>query len=160
MASYAYSYDTSGNLAAQNIALGGVSTNIVLGSTWDYNGNRTELAVNIGGSATFDDNGDFTGFTSGDGITNDFKNVYGYDKLGDMTSITQAENTSGTYKSVTSKEVDMTYDDDQRLEYLDMKQGGGSSTVGSASFGYDDDADLTDLKYTTGLDGAGSTLAA
>ena len=52
----------------------------------------TTLAANIGdGSATFNDNGDFSDFTTG---TDDFVNNYSYDPLGEMTKIVQTAQTA------------------------------------------------------------------
>ena len=65
------------------------------GATYDYNGNRTRLAANIGGDARLS-RGDFTGFTGG---MKDFTNNYTYDTMGDMTSVTQ------TGDGITSKNV-------------------------------------------------------
>ena len=81
-----------GNVSDVSAALQGVNdsdTPINLGSDYNFDGERTSLAANIGGSPNFDTTEGseaFTDFTSG---TDDFVNNYGYDALSDMTSISQ-----------------------------------------------------------------------
>ena len=84
VASYTYVYDAVGNVLGQNAVLGGLETNVVLSSGYDYNGHRTSLSANIGGTMQSDGTVEY-----GSG-TPDFLNNYVYDALGEMTSITQA----------------------------------------------------------------------
>ena len=131
-------------------------TPINLASTFDYNGNRTDLSANINGSATFDDtSGVFTGFSGG---TNDFLNTYAYNSLGNMTGIRQASNGGNT---VTGKTVGLSYNADRRLTGLDMSQDVSdvSTLVSSSARSYNGDSQLTDLMYTTATGGGGSVLA-
>ena len=93
VADYTYSYDSVGNVSDVTAKFAGVTDEydnpvaIQLASAYDYNGDRTTLAANIGGAtATLDENGDFSDFTTG---TDDFVNNYSYDPLGEMTKIVQ-----------------------------------------------------------------------
>ena len=173
VASYAYNYDMVGNISDVTASLQGVNgggTPIQLASDYDYNGNRTELAVNIGGDPatsspampTTGIPGDFSAFTTG---TNDFVNNYTYDWLGNMTSIVQTSQPTGTYDDVAPKTVTFAYDADQRLTVQNFYNADGtndpsdlnsSTLVAAAAYSYDHDSDLTDLNYT---DGAGNTVA-
>ncbi|MGA2254531.1 MAG: RHS repeat domain-containing protein [Thermoguttaceae bacterium] len=80
VATYNYQYDRVGDVLVDNVELGDLSSadKVVLGSNYDYNGNRTSLSVNIGGTAKISEDM-VTGFTGG---TNDFTNSYTYDALG------------------------------------------------------------------------------
>ena len=138
---------------------GADGTTVNLGATYDYNGDMTSLAANIGGTSHFDytttGSGAFTDFTDG---VNDFVNSYTYDPLGDLSSIAQTGQsapTDGTANSVVEKGVSMSYDGDQRLIGLETSQSG--TTVAAATMTYDADSDLTNLTYT---DGSDNTLAA
>jgi hypothetical protein len=111
--------------------LGGMSQAVTLAMDYDYNNNMTTLAANIGdGTATFDSSTQaFTGFTGG---TDEFENTYLFDKLGDLTDITQQTQTAGdpsAVNSVTAKHVAMSYDNDQRLTGLNMYQSSGTSDL-------------------------------
>ena len=120
---------------------------VALGSNYDYNGNRTSLWVNIGGSATISRDA-VTGFTGG---TDDFTNSYVFDALGNMTSVSQTSQSSGN--GVTAKTAAFAYDGDTRLTGVNLAQG---NQVASAAYTYDADSELTDLTY---VDGSGDPLA-
>ena len=175
VASYGFNYDEVGNVSDVTARLQGVQNGtlpIQLASDYDYNGDRTKLAVNIGGGMpTWDTNdangdtaGDFSAFTSG---TDDFVNNYGYDPMGNMTGIVQTTQTppAGSYPTVNAvapKTVAFAYDADNRLAGLNRYNNDGSelnasTLVAAATYGYDHDSDLTSLAYA---DGAGNTVAA
>ncbi len=150
IASYSYVYGPEG-VVGENIQLGGVSQNVILSSAYDFNGNRTSLSANIGGTMNVD------GTASGG--TPDFLNTYTYDALGDMTGITQTGQTDGN--GVTAKNFVLSYDSDRRLTGVNAYQSDSTSDqVYSAAYSYDADSDLTDLTYTTGPDEEGTVLAA
>jgi RHS repeat-associated protein len=151
-ASYKFNYDLVGNTANVAAALGipasgdsGGATlpTVNLASKFDYNGNRTELAANIGGTASFStSDGSFAGFGGG---TNDFLNSYLYDTLGQMTDINQS---GGGGNTVTAKHVHLGYDFDGQPATIDAYQSsGGSNQVYHAAYGLDADGNLTDLTY-------------
>ena len=132
---YAYQYDGSGNVLGENVQLGDLNSshNVVLTSAYDYNGNRTQLAADIGG--TLLPNGLVAGGTA------DFTNAYHYDALGNMTSIEQ------TGSGVTPKYVTLGYDGDNRLTEIDRYNSNGPSNLAARSnYTYDADSDLTDLQ--------------
>ena len=171
VADYTYSHDSVGNVSDVTAKFAGVTDEydnpvaIQLASAYDYNGDRTTLAANIGGAtATLDDNGDFSDFTTG---TDDFVNNYSYDPLGDMTKIVQTAQTapegySPTINGVAPKTVTMDYNADgtaadvNRYATDDPDELNSSTLVAGASYGYDDDSELTSLTYT---DGAGNLVA-
>ncbi len=163
IASYGYTYTTSGNVQVENISLAGLGTTAVtLAADYDYNNNRTTLAANIGGSEapTFNSDGTFSHFNDG---TNDFINTYQYNSLGDMTSEVQTSQTSGTYNVVAPKTVTFAYDSAERVTNVnryatdDLGSLGSSTLVAGAAYSYNDASELTDLKY---VDGASTTIAA
>ncbi len=146
IASYTYGYDGVGNLTSDNVQLGDLpgSDNVLLTSEYDFNGDRTSLSANIGGTLNTD------GTVSG-GIS-DFTNTYGYDNLGNMTSIVQTGGDGTTPKCVT-----LSYDADNRLTGIDRHASDGNSNlVASSAYTYDHDSELTDLSYAKGT----TTLAA
>ena len=114
---------------------------MALGSNYDYNGNRTGLSANIGGSATISHDA-VTGFTGG---TDDFTNSYVFDALGNMTSVSQTSQSSGN--GVTAKTATFAYDGDSRLTGVNLAQG---NQVASAAYTYDADSELTGLTYSYG----------
>ena len=136
----------------ENVQLGSVSQSVVLRSAYDYNGNRTNLSADIGGTMNSD------GTASGG--TADFLNTYYYDALGEMTSITQSGQTGGN--DVAPKYVHLSYDADSRVSEIDRyatdsaETASPSNLVVTSTNTYDNDAHLTDLSYTA----QSSTLAA
>ena len=145
IASYTYGYDGVGNLTSDNVQLGDLpgSDNVLLTSEYDFNGDRTSLSANIGGTLNTD------GTVSG-GIS-DFTNTYGYDNLGNMTSIVQTGGDGTTPKCVT-----LSYDADNRLTGIDRHASDGNSNlVTSSAYTYDHDSELTDLSYREGVHNAG-----
>ncbi len=166
VADYSYGYTTTGNVQTENINLAGLGTTAVtLAADYDYNNNRTTLAANIGGGTpefdysteTGTPTGRFTGFSGG---TNDFKDTFSYNSLGDMTDIVQTDQPTGTYNDVTDKHVAMSYDADERVNGIDMYQSSGtSSLVAAAGYKYNGDSELTDLTYNSLADGTGTVLA-
>ncbi len=167
-ATYTYNYDIVGDVAGASVALPGADgTTVNLGATYDYNGDMTSLAANIGGAPTFDDpssggTGELTGFSGG---TNDFVNNYAYNVLGELSSIAQTsqaapEGDGGTSSDVTAKAVTFAYDADGRNTsqgfYNSTSELSSTTLVAAASLSFDHDSDLTDLTYT---DGAGNLVA-
>ena len=115
VATYTYTNNRVGQALVDDMQLGDLSStaaNVVMGMNYDYNGDRTSLAANIGGSATISEDA-VSGFTGG---TNDFLDTYGYDKLGDMTSVSQTGNGGN---GVAVKTVVLGYDNDQRMTSVD-----------------------------------------
>jgi len=150
VATYNYQYNSAGFVTGKTVQLAG-TPQILLGSKYDYDANRTSLAVNIGGTANYDGNGNFTGFSNG---TADFINTYGYDFLANMTSIVQAGQGGN---SVAAKSVALGYDADSRLTSTNLYNSTDTSVpVAASSYTYDHASRLTDLSYTA----QGSTLAA
>ena len=64
VATYAYQHDDVYNTTLETATLNGLPLNVLLASNYDYNGNRTALSVNIGGTANFY-RGEFQSFTNG-----------------------------------------------------------------------------------------------
>ena len=145
VAAYTYQYDTVGNMTDVTARLGSVASGepIQLASGYDYNGNRTSLTATIGD-------------------TPDFANTYVYDALGNMTNITQSEQSIYGANSVAYKQVELGYDYDSRLTSVDSYSRTDPADpytlyqAVAASYTYDNDARLTDLSYTA----QSSTLAA
>ena len=170
VASYGIDYDIVGNVSDVAATLPGADgTTVQLASAYDYNGERTELAMNIGTATpnwvtTNDDGGtqgDFASFTSG---TDDFVNTYSYDWQGDMTSVVQTANQSSdelSHNDVAAKTVTFGYDADQRVTSQNFYNADGttdptglnsSTLVAGAAYSYDHDSNLTDLTYKDGAD--------
>ena len=145
VASYTLLYDLAGNLQETAATLAGVASGpIQVGSVYDYNGDLTSTAVNIGGTPNFA-NGVFSGFTGG---INDFVNNYTYDPLGNMLTVTQAGQTSGSCNGVTSKTAAFSYDNDGHLTSLNCTDGAGANYT--STYSYDHDSRLTDLTTSAG----------
>ena len=156
VADYADAYTITGNLQTEKTTLGAMTQTVTLAMDYDYNNDMTTLAANIGdGTANFNSStGAFESFTGG---TNDFKNTYTYDTLGDTTGITQTGNGGNT---VTDKNVTLNYDDNQELDGWEMYQSSGTSDlVASVNYACNGDWDLTDLDYYTNTDDTGTPLA-
>ena len=131
--------------SAKTRKLGGLSTNVVLSSAYDYNGNRTGLSANVGGSM----NGDGTA----SGGTPDFADTYAYNHLGQMTSILQTRqhdsNGNPVGNAVSPKYVALSYDADGRLKEIDRYPSTGTSDlVATSKYTYDADSRLTKLAYS------------
>jgi RHS repeat-associated protein len=127
--------------------------NVVFTSAYDYNDNRTSLKANIGGTLNAD--GSVTGGT------NDFQNAYIYNTLGQMTSVSQTAQTSGTDNGVTAKTATFSYDADERSSTIAMYQFSGTGNqVANAANTYDADSRLTDLRYVFRSSGGPTYLAA
>ena len=139
---------------------------VTLAADYDYNGNLTTLAANIGGgTAEFDYPtsmaGQFTGFGGGN---DDFVNTYSYDWQSDMTRIVQTSQTpegDGTANDVAAKTVTFGYDADQRVTSKNFYNADGttdptglnsSTLVAGAAYSYDHDSNLTGLTYKDGAD--------
>ena len=144
-ATYTYQYDGTGNVTGENIQLGGLDAahKVVLTSTYDFNDNRTSLSANIGGKLSND------GTVSGG--TPDFLNTYGYDNLGNLTSISQ---TGQGGNSVAPKYVALGYDADSRLLSVHCYSAGNSSDanpgdeVVAAAYTYNHHSQVTGITYT------------
>ena len=76
-------------------------------------------------------------------------NSYGYDLLGNMTSITQSGNGMAT------KSVTLVYDGDSRLTSMNCSD--SNLTSYQAAYTYDGDSRLTDLVYSTSGGGGTTT---
>ena len=131
VADYGYTYTAAGNVQTDKATLAGSSQAVTLAMDYDYNNDMTTLAANIGkGTADFNSSTQaFTGFIGG---ADDFINKYSFDTLGDMTGISQEAQSGDDASSdnaVQSKNVAMSYDNDQRLTGLDMYQSGGTSDL-------------------------------
>ena len=164
IASYTYTYTTTGNVQTEHVALAAMSNGVTLAADYDYNNNMTTLAANINsGSVTPTFNSD--GTISFSGGVDDFENTYFYDTLGDMTGIEQIANPNtgdgaSSHNDVQAKNVAMSYDSDERLTGVDMYQSDGTSDlVSSAAYGYDADSDLTSLTYYANTAHTGTPLA-
>ena len=145
--SYAYQYDDVGNVTGQVMQFTGVAPDVVLTAGYDFNGDRTSLSANIGGTLQSD------GTVSGG--TPDLVNQYHYDALGNMTSVTQSGQWNGN--GVTAKEAAFGYDADSRLTSVTLYQGSNQSNeVACGTYTYNHDSQLTDLNY---VDASQSALA-
>ena len=91
-------YSGPGQVTGEQQSLSGLD-NVVLSQTWNADGTRASLAVNIGGS--LDSDGSVSGGSA------DLLNTYGYDYLGEMTSIAQTSQEG--YSNVTDKYAAMGY---------------------------------------------------
>ena len=101
-----------------------MTQNVVLTSAYDYNGNRTSLTANIGG--TLYANGTVSGGTA------DFINTYTYDTLGNMTSIVQ----TGSQTAATAwprKTSHLGYDVDSRLTQIDRYSATNAASANSGN---------------------------
>ena len=158
IAGYTNQYDGVGNLDAQAITIGGLNvagpaSDVVLSSTYDYNGDRLSLAATLGGE-----------IASGSVVdgTPDFINNYSYDALGDMTDVTQQTQTDlqpgqTAVNTVAAKNAVLSYDGESRLAGVSLYASVDTSVpVASSACTYNDDSRLTDLSYTA----QSSTLAA
>lgn len=130
-ASYTYSYNTLGQLTTITQTIAGLTPTVVFVQQYDANGERTQLAASVGGTA-------------------DFVTDYAYDGLGDMLSVSQHGQTSGN--AVAEKRVDLTYDEAGQFStitrYADLA---GTDLVATGTYGYDLAGQLTSLVYTKGL---------
>ena len=146
VAAYTYQFDGAGRVTGESVQLAGLTPDVVLTAAYDYNGNRTGLSANIGG--TLNSNGTVTGGTP------DFADSYSYDTLGNMTDVTQSGRSGGN--GVAAKNVVLGYDGDSRLASVNLYASTGTSNaVAAAGYTYDDASRLTALSYTA----QGSTLA-
>ncbi len=153
-------YDSVGDVIGQNVQLGGVSQNVILSSAYDYNGQRSSLAANIGGQ--FDPVAGTA--TSG---TNDFFNSYLYDRQGNVVNLSQTtQYGTGSYYVITPKTVTFSYDFDSRLLLATYYQNPDNTVnpttnpIASAQYAYDADSRLSDLTYVANNNSTWPTLAA
>ena len=134
-ATNAYTYDDAGDVLTETQQIPGLTPTITLASQYTA-GNRTQLAVAIGG-------------------TNDFVNNYEYNSLfGQMSQVSQ---TSNGGNAVAAKTATFQYDllgdfsNISRYQYADST----ANLVAQAAYGYDNAGRLTSLVYT---DGSNATL--
>ena len=134
-ASYAYAYNSMGENTSAAASITGLAPTATLNQSYDFDGNRTQLAATIGTTA-------------------DFANSYSYDSFGEMTSVQQAGVTGGV--AVAPKLVNFSYNADGQFNtisrYADLA---GNDLVVQAVYSYDSAQRLTGLSYTQG----GTTLA-
>ena len=133
-----YTYDAAGDVLTETQQIPGLTPAVTLASQYT-NGNRTQLAVAIGG-------------------TDDFVNTYQYaGLLGQMSQVSQIAQTASGSDAVAPKTATFKYDlagefaDVRRYAYQDSTH----NLVAKAIYGYDGDGNLTLLGYT---DGGGYTI--
>jgi RHS repeat-associated protein len=148
IAAYGYQYQGR-KVMSQTVNLNGLSPQVTLASGYDYNGNRTSFSATIGSTA-------------------DFLNSYSYDAIGEVTGITQAEQSSASsYNTFAPKGVSFTYNYDalptgeQLFNSTDIataeSSGDTSNLVATSTDSYDLDSRLTELTYKA--QSGGATLA-
>ena len=154
VAAYTFWNDLANRPLTEKVELAGLSENVAFERTYDYKGNVATLSANIGGTV----NSDTGAVTSG---RIEFVNTSQYNSLGDMTSLAQTGQPTGTYNDVTAKYVALGYDADGRLTSLDTYQNPDDSTnlVAHAAYAYNTNSELTDLTYNTATDNSGTVLA-
>jgi YD repeat-containing protein len=132
------SYNLPGNVSGETQQIDGRAT-VVVSQSWNFDGTRASLSVNIGGTLNAD------GTASGG--TPDFQNAFGHDKLGRMTSVAQ------TGDSVAPKYASIGYDLDGQLTSVDTYAADSGADpnyqVMHEAIAYDADLQPIDLRYTT-----------
>ncbi len=137
--SYTYTYNSLGEqTSVDNNGSGPRGTTgtpgvreVLLNSTYDADGDRTQLAATIGGTA-------------------DFVNGYSYSDLNQEIQVSQAASTATGADAVESKLVDFIYNADGQFDAIARyaSPAGTSQLVATSSYGYDDLGRLTSLAQT------------
>ncbi len=125
-----YSYDAAGDVISETQQIPGLAPIVTLSEQYTA-GNRTQLAVAIGG-------------------TNDFVNNYQYQgPAGQMSQVTQTGNGGNV---VADKTATFQYDPAGELTGVGRYQNADATAnlVAQATYGYDGDGDLTSLVYANG----------
>ena len=124
---YTYSYDMLGRVTSVDNSGTPDVPDVVLTSTYDDLGRRTQLAATVNGAV-------------------DFVNDYQFDALSRMTQVEQHGETGGA--AVAEKRVDFTYNDlgqfDTISRYADLA---GTQLVATSTYTYDDLSRLTGLTH-------------
>ena len=125
-----FSYNSVGQVVSTTQQIAGLTPTVTLAQQFDADGNRTQVAATIGGTA-------------------DFVNNYAYDSLGEMTQVTQSGVSGGN--AVAEKRVDLAYDADGQYNtitrYADLA---GTELVATGTYGFDADGNMTSLSYSQG----------
>ena len=129
-----YTYDLAGEVRSDTQTVPGLAPSVALNETY-LNGNRTQLAASIGGTA-------------------DFVNNYTYGGImGQMSQVTQSGVSGGD--SVAPKAASFGYDTAGEFNTVNRYNNvGATQLVAAGTYGYDGDGNMTSLVYTNG----GSTL--
>ena len=128
----AYAYDGEGRVTSVDNSGTPNVPNVVLTSQYDANGNRTQLAATIAGTA-------------------DFQNVYTYDALDRLTQLYQQGQTGGN--AVATKGANITYNLLGQLATIARTNFfgiGPAPDISTSTFSYDTANRLTEIAYTTG----------
>ncbi len=146
----ALTYNGPGEVTGESQGLAGRAS-VILSQTWNNDGTRNTLAVNIGGTLNSDG-------TASDAWWSDLLNTYGYDKIGEMTSIAQTSQTG--FDNVTAKYVALGYDNGGDLTSVDSYLAGSDTSadkVYDLAIAYNHNSQVTSLAYAAGT---GSTILA
>ena len=145
-------YSGPGQVTGEQQSLSGLD-NVVLSQTWNADGTRASLAVNIGGS--LDSDGTVSGGSA------DLLNTYGYDYLGEMTSIAQTSQEG--YSNVTDKYAAMGYSGGELVAVNTYLAASDESSyeVMREVIAYNGDSQVANLSYTdwAGGESGGGMLA-
>jgi RHS repeat-associated protein len=134
-AAYIYKYDDLDRIAAVTHDLAGLSFNVEMASSYNADGDRSQLKATIGSTA-------------------DFVNDYVYDDLHRLTQVTQ-QGAGGN--AVADKRVDFAYDKASQWSTITRyeKDSGLWEQVALSTFAFDDAGRLTGLRHENG----GTTFA-
>ena len=133
VSAYAFTRDALGQvLQIDNFGTVGVP-NVTLDSTFDPNGNRTQLTADI------------------ISVSVDFQNDYTYDALNRVTQITQLDGDGGGPNGVSNKRIDLAYNAGGQYtsisRYEDLL---GNLLVATSTYGYDTVGRLNSLDHDKG----------
>jgi RHS repeat-associated protein len=130
--SFQYQYDALGRQTQETHEIAGLSSQVIMSSTYDSTGNRLQLAATIGGTA-------------------DFVTEYTYDALRRMTRIQQHDVGYASSVPVAEKRIDLAYDAASQWQtitrYADLS---ATKLVATSSYTYDAAGRLTSLDHSQG----------